>query len=262
MKDPPHYARWVRRVHGMENAVPINVDMVAAKCGIPIYEDRFTGFLGLWLHVGDREGIVLAEGQMPRRRRFTLAHEIGHACLPTHRKAQGLKCLEDDLSEADTDPGMEAEANAFAAELLAPKRLITPILATGAVSIRKADEIADQFDVSLTSAVRRVVEYGKQPAAMVLSEGGHIRWCLRRNGFPYGLPASGQKIPGGTVARDIQGGGTNSIDPKGVESVAWLPDSSGRITMMESAIRLGALDQVLSLLWIPDLEPEGPDETS
>lgn len=262
MKDPPNYARWVRKVHSMEDAVPISVDLLAEKCGIPIHEDSIQGFLGLWLHVSECQGIVLAEGQTSRRRRFTLAHELGHACIPTHSKAGILHCLEADLSEADVDRGLETEANAFAAELLAPKRLVTPMLSTGALSIRKADEIANHFDVSLTCAVRRVVEYGKQAAAMVLSENARIKWSVRRNGFPYGLPGSGDQIPGGTIARDIQAGGANSIDPRSVERLAWLPESSGHFTVMESAIRLGSLNQIVSLLWIPDLEPEESDEES
>jgi len=201
MNDPQHYARWVRRVHSMEHDVPICVDLLAEKCRIPIYEDSIRGFLGLWFHVRECEGIVLAEGQAPRRRRFTLAHELGHACLPAHRKSAGLKCLEEDLSEADSNRTMETEANAFAAELLAPRKLVTPMLASGAISIRKADEIAEWFDVSLTCVVRRVVEYGKQPAAMVLCDGGKVKWSVRRNGFPYGLPGSGDAIPPGSIAR-------------------------------------------------------------
>ncbi len=244
----------------MEDTVPISVDLLAENCGIPIYEDSIQGFLGLWFHVSECQGIVLAQGQTPRRRRFTLAHELGHACMPTHRKSSNLKCLEEDLTERDSDRALETEANAFAAELLAPKRLVTPMLATGAISIRKADEIANQFDISLTCAVRRVVEYGKQSAAMVLCENGKVKWSVRRNGFPYGLPGSGDQIPGGTIARDIQAGGANSIDPRSVERLAWLPDTSGHFTVMESALQLGSLDQVLSLLWIPDLEPEEPDE--
>jgi hypothetical protein len=238
----------------METDIPISVDLLADKCGIPIHEDSIQGFLGLWLHLGECEGIVLAGGQTARRRRFTLAHELGHACLPTHRKSVGLKCLEDDLTEVDSDRTLESEANAFAAELLAPRKLVTPLLSTGAISIRRADEIAEQFDISLTCAVRRVVEYSKEPAAMVLCEGGKVKWCVRRNQFPYGLPGSGDRIPPGSIARELLVGRQGSLDPRSVERLIWLPGVSGHFTMMESAIQLGGLDQILSLLWIPDLE--------
>lgn len=244
----------------METDVPINVDLLAEKCGIPIHEDSIQGFLGLWLHFGSCEGIVLAEGQIPRRRRFTLAHELGHACLPAHRKRAGLKCLETDLTETDSDRTVEAEANAFAAELLAPRKLVTPMLSTGSISIRKADQIAERFDISLTSAVRRVVEYSKEPAAMVLCEGSKVKWSVRRNNFPYGLSGNGDKIPPGSIAKEIVAGRKGSLDPRTVERLVWLPDVSGRFTLMESAIRLGGLDQILSLLWIPNLEGTNEDE--
>jgi hypothetical protein len=246
----------------METDIPIDVDLLAETCGIPIHEESIQGFLGLWLHFGSCEGIVLAEGQIPRRRRFTLAHELGHACLPTHRKSAGLKCLETDLIEGESDRTIESEANAFAAELLAPRKLVTPMLSTGAIGIRKADQIAERFDISLTSAVRRVVEYSREPAAMVLCEGPKVKWSVRRNHFPYGLPGAGDKIPPGSIAKEIVAGQQGSLDPRNVERLTWLPDASGHFTLMESAIRLGGLDQVLSLLWIPNLEGANDEESA
>src|SRR4026208_1822783 len=110
MKDPAHYARWVRQFHGMEDVVPIDLDLLARRCGIAVHEDEYDSFLGLWLRIGSRQGILLDSRQIPRRRRFTLGHELGHACIPSHRKATNLKCIDKDLNESDIDRGIEAEA--------------------------------------------------------------------------------------------------------------------------------------------------------
>lgn len=260
MLDPTHYARWVRKVHSMENDAPINVDQLAEKCGIAVHEDSIQGFLGLWFQVRDREGIILAEGLTRRRRRFTLAHELGHACLPAHRNSRALKCLDRDLTEADVDRGPETEANAFAAELLAPRRLVVPMLSNGALSIRKGSQIADRFDVSLSCAVRRIVELGRQPTAMVLAEAGSVLWCVRRHGFPFGLPSSGEPVPPDTITADIGAGRDGSADPQAVDPAVWLPTARKRFTLLESAVPLGSTQQVLSLLWIPDFDDDPEDE--
>jgi hypothetical protein len=244
----------------MEDAVPLDLDLLAKRCRIEIYEDTFDGFLGLWFRAGSREGIVLDSRQIPRRRRFTLGHELAHSCIPAHRKATNLKCLEADLTEADTDRGIETEANVFAAELLAPKRLVTPMLKTGALGLAKADEIADRFDISLTCAARRIVEHSGQPTALVLTDGERVSWCVRRHGFPYGLPGKGDRVPPDTIAHFIGRGEQGTLAPRRVDPRSWLPMNTTRFTLMESAKRLGSLDQVISLLWIPDLEADESDE--
>jgi len=262
MKDPAHYARWVRQFHGMEDAAPLDVDLVAKRCGIAVHEDEFDSFLGLWLHIGSREGILLDSRQIPRRRRFTLAHELGHSCIPSHRKSTNLKCIDADVNEADIDRGIETEANTFAAELLAPKKLVATMLKTGALGLAKADEISTRFDISLTSAARRVVEHSGQPTALVLAKRGRVSWCLRRHGFPYGLPGKGDRVPPDTIAHFVEDGESGTPVPRQVGTRTWLPMVTGRFTLMESAIRLGSLDQVLSLLWVPDLEGDESEEES
>lgn len=261
MKDPAHYARWVRQFHGMEDTAPLDVDLLAKRCGIAVHEEEYDSFLGLWLHIGSREGILLDSRQIPRRRRFTLGHELGHSCIPSHRKATNLKCIDADLNEADVDRGIETEANRFAAELLAPRKLVASMLKTGALGLAKADEIATRFDISLTCASRRVVEHSGQPGALVLTERGRVSWCVRRHGFPYGLPGKGDRVPPDTIAHFVEHGEGGTTTPRQIDARTWLPMVAGRFTLMESAIRLGSLEQVLSLLWIPDLEAgESEDE--
>jgi len=66
--------------------------------------------------------------QWPPRRRFTIAHELGHWELHRHAGA-GVYCRSsmvdaDDSADADRPPEPEEEANAFAAAVLMPAPLI------------------------------------------------------------------------------------------------------------------------------------------
>ena len=57
------------------------------------------------------------------RRRFTAAHELGHAVL--HREKMGQFIADPDIAEADdATAGVEREANHFAVELLMPEEVI------------------------------------------------------------------------------------------------------------------------------------------
>jgi Zn-dependent peptidase ImmA (M78 family) len=70
-----------------------------------------------------RPRIVLNSTRPPTRRRFTLAHEIGHFRIPWHL---GTIVCHTDFGESDEDDllhrASEGEANTFAYELLLPQQ--------------------------------------------------------------------------------------------------------------------------------------------
>lgn len=69
--------------------------------------------------------ILLASGRSPQRYRFSIAHELGHFLIPSHRPHPGqpFQCSLFDLHsldprDRDRRRRIEAEANRFAARLL------------------------------------------------------------------------------------------------------------------------------------------------
>jgi hypothetical protein len=83
---------------------------------VPRSDDRIEGFL-FWSG-GDGLAFVNADDILPRRR-FTAAHELGHALLHRERMGRFRADVKIDEAAEATDP-MEREANRFAAELLRP----------------------------------------------------------------------------------------------------------------------------------------------
>ena len=97
---------------------------------------------------GDGHAIVLdggISGSGERRRRFTIAHEIGHFVLHPElaRPERGGQVTEAGRVE-------EREADAFAAELLMPEHLVRQAAREHGADV---DRLADRFDVS-RSAMR------------------------------------------------------------------------------------------------------------
>lgn len=85
---------------------------------VPSTPDRIDGFL-FWAG-SDGLAFVNADQDSPLpRRRFTAAHELGHAVL--HRERMGRFRVDAKVREDADDPDeLEREANRFAAELLMP----------------------------------------------------------------------------------------------------------------------------------------------
>lgn len=89
---------------------------------VPVTDDRIDGFL-FWAGT-DGLAFVNADQESPLpRRRFTAAHELGHAVL--HRGRMGRFRVDVRINEdADDADEMEREANRFAAELLMPVEVV------------------------------------------------------------------------------------------------------------------------------------------
>lgn len=82
--------------------------------------DHLDGFL-FWVG-GDGLALVNAGDILPRRR-FTAAHELGHARL--HRQKMPRYAADVTVSDSDDTPDeWEREANRFAAELLMPEEVV------------------------------------------------------------------------------------------------------------------------------------------
>jgi Zn-dependent peptidase ImmA (M78 family) len=143
-------ARYHAAFGGAEPPVPVE----------SIAED----LLGLIVEEGDLDvsGVLQPEerrvflnaNESPQRRRFTLAHEIGHwVCQCLEGEAAPIYCRTQDVS-ASADRLLEREANVFAAELLMPELLMREF------ALKRQASIAEGFGVSEEAAGWRLYNLG------------------------------------------------------------------------------------------------------
>lgn len=135
----------------------VSLAEMAKSLGIKVYEDDLTsisGSLNGFITYDDPDKktnprIYIEKTMNSERRRFTLAHELGH-----HFLHAGLKLRLDnfDYSAPDKDTLEETEANYFAASLLIPKELLLPRLNEK----KSASELATYFKVSLSAMKNRI----------------------------------------------------------------------------------------------------------
>jgi Zn-dependent peptidase ImmA (M78 family) len=146
-------ARAARARFGVAPDEPLDclLTVVEKRAGVPVTLIPLpAGFAGAYLARGGRALIFLAVDGPVARRRFSLAHELGHHCLRHPRHAdtwEGMRI-------GDRHPH-ETQANAFAAEFLAPK-----------AGILRSLEESGNHQIALDIVVRLAARFGISCEAM------------------------------------------------------------------------------------------------
>jgi hypothetical protein len=99
--------------------------------------------------IGDGHRIVLRGASPERRRRFTIAHEIGHFVLHPHRVAPQRGGSQGNAAWQL----QEREADQFAAEILMPEDLVREAVLSHGLDVER---LADRFDVSRSAMQARL----------------------------------------------------------------------------------------------------------
>jgi hypothetical protein len=194
------------------------------------------------------------------RRRFSIAHELGH--LEIHRHGSGLVlCTETDIDNwcpPGEDTTVEQEANAFAAALLLPEQFFATLCQQGDPSLDLIAELADQFQVSLTATALRYVRFSREPCAIVYSHEGYIKWFRASRDFEdLGLfvnvrsPLHPSSFASFVAKKDL-----TRATPERVEASAWLAPGQYRsdATVKEQSWAMPGYNAVITLLWADDVE--------
>lgn len=148
-------------------ALPVNLNRVVECLGLSLnekpLENEYSGFLAV-----KEKTIVVNLRHPPVRRRFTIAHEIGHYQL--HRRNEDIPVFIDRAvyhrkeSVAGVDYLMEMQANAYAAGLLMPEALLDEYLEDHpALDLEKPADIktlAEEFEVSRPAMEFRLINLG------------------------------------------------------------------------------------------------------
>jgi len=122
----------VLRIGSME----IDVKLLASKKGIKLVEYDFgEDISGVLLYDGKEATIGYSRNNGYNRQRFTIAHELGHFTLGHQRKGVFVdtpdKYFPPKFRNKDSSTGentQEIEANAFAAALLMPEKLVMEVI--------------------------------------------------------------------------------------------------------------------------------------
>jgi Zn-dependent peptidase ImmA (M78 family) len=207
----------------------------------------------LVLNSKHKTGIATINSTIPEegRRRFALAHELGHFEL--HRKNRQIwNCTEFDFLKWYHSNEEEPEANAFAAELLMPEELFRKQTIKKPPGFASVKELLQTFNTSLTATAVRYVEKGNHPCALISSSGGKISWFRRSHDFYHPICKPGSKVLPYSCAGDyFSNGNKPPHEPVKVRAFCWLENSNPNdmTILYEEAIAMPNYGTVLSLIW-------------
>lgn len=150
-----------------EHAPPVNVEKVAASLGIRVEQAELDADCSGLLIRSDRDGAVIGVNwdHHPNRRRFTIAHEIGHYLF--HKGGtfidKGTYARFRDQESGSGTISEEKQANHFAAVLLMPERWIKKAFQQhpfDPADDSSLHELAEAFQVSTQAMMFRLSNLG------------------------------------------------------------------------------------------------------
>ena len=158
---------------------------IAEEFGIDVLYRPAESYDGALLRIRDAQrGYIVINSRIREesRRRFTLAHEIGHFVLPGQQEVSA-PCKQQRIENWDMDLYRpELDANRFAAEILMPRELMAEFVQSEP-SLESIRSIAQLCGTSLTASAVRLITLTPHRAAVVWSQNQKILWSKQSAGF-------------------------------------------------------------------------------
>jgi hypothetical protein len=181
-----------------------------------IGEGPLPGVEGVLLMPDNRDwGAIFTKAHTtPQRRRYTIAHELGHFLNLWHEPPddEGFACTAKDLGtgwrvvskQAGQHRLQESQANRFAIELLAPASRVEPFL-KAIPDLEQVIAVSGDLDISKEAAARRCVELFERPIAVVFGHERTVRYVDCDPAFPKIRCCKGDPLPSCETSPDHTG---------------------------------------------------------
>ena len=211
--------------------------------GMTVYDTSF------FIHLNTSRGNHIDSS----RGRFTMAHELAHCIIESHRK--GIISGELKPHPSKTNQSfhfrLEREADYFASCLLMPEFRFRKECLGKPFGFDLIVHISNTFQVSLTAAALRFALVGTHPIIVIYSKGAGIEWYLPSNDFPFKMLLDGKdSIPVNTLMSDFFKDGKRYEEIVEIEAQDWFrtyrPEDTGR-EFYEKCIY--GPDGVISIIW-------------
>jgi hypothetical protein len=232
--------------------------IVWARRGMVVEEPLDGADAQLLLIPGKRAVITISSKiNNHQRKRFSIAHELGH--MEMHRNEIKVNiCTREDITDtAKTSPFiLEQEANQFASCFLMPARFVKEYYQETSPSMDAVRKVANGFDVSLTAAALRFIDFSTEPIAVVFSRAGRIEWFKPTQDFldTDAFVNVGETVGENTNASRIFRGQSTTDEWYKARAFAWLRKGDIRddAVIKEWSVNMMNYESVLSLLWIDE----------
>lgn len=252
---PVEYAKKLLQELNIISA-PIYPRKIAKELGIYVWEREADGnYDGYLISANDSWGIMVNSAiKSKTRKRFTVAHELGHYCIGYH-EGINYRCFGKDLETlSSTARQDEREANEFAVELLMPDELFKEDIRQRDISLDTINYLADKYVTSITSTNIRYARCSDHDCAIIVSEHGRIKYFAYSESFGKSRHLYLMKnapLQNDCYAKKLFDAEFSILERHGqVPARAWSPNTAQPEKMlMEHSRCIPAFNQVISLIW-------------
>lgn len=235
--------------YGIDSPEHIRIEDIAYCLGATIVDGSLKGAAARLVRFGNKATIRISEDERyPARRRFSIAHELGHFVL-NHGQSLEIVCSEQNMLDWHQGSGQESQANTFAGELLLPRILFEKRCDVREVNLSVIRGLTEEFQTSLTATAIRFIRFCPEICAVIFSQESKIKWFYKsKDWWPF--ISLGQKLDNRTLAFDFFQGKELPDEPVEVPSDAWVNNARGLDEIVEHSFGSQRLGFVLSVLWI------------
>lgn len=240
---------------GLDSPLELSLEDIALARGVtavqPIKIDGAQGRI-IW---NDDDALISYSDKIDNegKRRFVIAHELGHFELHKGLLNGAHMDNEKSLNEWFATGSHETEANLFSAELLMPAPIFMSFSNKRKFDFNLIKELSGIFQTSLTATLLRYKDLGDFPVAVIFCEKGKVKWRCFTNDFCLQYLPLGIKVPINSVASDFFDSGTLPDEPEIIDAEDWF-EQDFRLKyyrdtrFYEQCIQIGS-DGVLSCIW-------------
>jgi Zn-dependent peptidase ImmA (M78 family) len=157
-------AKAVLRDHGL-STIPVDPVVLAKNLGMKVFNAKFSdnNLVGMIAKRGNDITLLVNQSDPPFRKRFTIAHELGHHFLHLLKdgefvdgEANLFRQPKSDEKSMTPEQRREIQANMFAAALLMPEDAVR----SGWDRLQSVDRMARKFNVSEEAMGYRLDQLG------------------------------------------------------------------------------------------------------
>lgn len=215
---------------------------ICKQLGIDITEASITADAYLECENGNSY-IVLKDSLSISRKKFTIAHELGHFYLPWHSELM-FGCNINEMDFKNDYAPKEREANLFAAELLMPKNIFKSYF-MGEIDYSTVSSLADMFEVSFQAALSRCIDLANEDCIIICSSNRRIKWFRATEYFP--LFVNTKKVNELSAAEDLYDSITFRIKKIEEPGYVWFSNADDQ-DIVEESIIFPTYNEVISII--------------
>ncbi len=234
---------------GITEPKEIDLDAIAFHVGARVRYRPLEGCEARIIGAADRAIITVNSGSIYARKRFSIAHELGHW---HHHRGKCLVCRAEEYRPRDT-LSPERVADGYAADLLLPNYLFRPLARQQPkLTFKAVSSLADAFTTSQTATAIRLVESDHTPSLLVCHGPKGRKWFAQAPSVPKRWFPQASLDAESFAFGVLFGGKPDDPIPRKIGADAWFDRREAeRYELHEQTYRTGP-DEILTLLTISD----------